>query len=176
MLNIFVPCEICANNNWKEIYNGIIRDGSFGNFTDHKTIIAECLNCGVKRLAEDSCKGEQIYESKDYRCLVNESINSEGFFQEHDKLQFQNLNTVIQTHSLRNKVVADIGCGAGSFLDYVKGLVKEAIAGTQSFVPNKGEIDKFLRKLSSHLFEHTAENVAQRFGKMIEQYRDSGQM
>lgn len=120
-------CEICGHSGMEITYHGQVRDGSFGNFSDSNAVITRCGNCGVERLNEESCRSKDIYESEQYRSILNESTGSKGFFAEHDKLQIRNLN-VLWPHSLRDKLIADIGCAAGSFLDHVRGLAKKAIA------------------------------------------------
>jgi len=120
-------CEICAGNNWGTVYRGPVRDGAFGKYSQNEALVAQCGRCGAQRLDEASCKQEEIYKSEEYRCLLNQATDSEAFFAEHDKLQIRNLNA-LQPYSLRDKIVADIGCAAGSFLDHVRGLAREAIA------------------------------------------------
>lgn len=122
----FKACEICNANDWKNIYQGRIRDGAYGVLTPHSAIIGKCNHCGVERLAEKDCKKESVYEGGEYRALLHESTDSADFFAEHDVLQLERLN-VFPPHNLRGKVIADVGCAAGSFADHISGLAAEVI-------------------------------------------------
>jgi len=122
----FDACEICSKNNWSVAYTGAVRDGKFGNLTA-PTVVGLCGGCKAERLIESSCVDESQYESEDYRRLLQEDPTSEGFFKNHDPLQLERLN-IYPPYHLRNKVVADVGCAAGAFLDHVHGLTTESIA------------------------------------------------
>lgn len=124
---MFDRCEICSADDWHVAYQGPIRDGSFGKLTSETVTIARCGNCSVDRLAESACRDTGFYESEQYRKSLNEPTDTAGFMARHDVLQLQSLKA-LWPESLRHKVVADIGCGAGSFLDHVCGLSREAIA------------------------------------------------
>jgi SAM-dependent methyltransferase len=121
------PCEICAANDWLPVFSGPIRDGSFGNVTPENHTIYQCSGCAVQRLEETACKDDGFYAGKNYRELLGEPSDAEGFLAKHDIHQIRNLNA-IWPHSLRNKVVADIGCAAGSFLDHISGLSRICLA------------------------------------------------
>ena len=120
-------CEICGTSNWTTVYEGPVRDGSFGNVTSEAHPIYQCGHCGVQRLAESACKDDSFYAGKKYRELLGESSDAEGFWTKHDIHQIRNLN-VLWPNSIRNRVVADIGCAAGSFLDHISGLAARSLA------------------------------------------------
>ena len=120
-------CEICGCQDNKIIYEGYVRNGSFGNMSSESTKVFECLSCAVQRLEETACYSDEIYESEVYRSILKEGLDSDSFFSEHDKLQLERLR-LIEPSILRNKVVADIGCAAGSFLDHISGLTRDVIA------------------------------------------------
>lgn len=122
----FGACEICGSSDWHAAYRGPVRDGAFGRLTK-PTVVARCGSCGVERLAEDTTKDEDFYKGTEYRAALNEATDAAGFFAEHDRLQLQNLQQ-LWPETLRGKIIADIGCAAGSFLDHVKGLPARAIA------------------------------------------------
>ena len=124
--NSFHICEICGSDQWKEIYNGPIRDGKFGSLTK-PTVIGRCGGCGVARLAESNCKQEEFYIGKDYRKSLGQTPNSSDFFEKHDELQEERLK-IVPPGSVRGKRVADIGCAAGSFLDHISGTARELVA------------------------------------------------
>ena len=127
MNDIFQSCEICGHSNWEERYRGEVRDGAFGNLSEDACIVAKCLKCGIERLNESACQDEGFYETEEYRRLLNQPEDIAGFMAEHDVLQLRNL-TVLWPESIRHKIIADIGCAAGSFLDHVSGLAREKIA------------------------------------------------
>ena len=120
-------CEICGVNDWTPAFSGPIRDGAFGSATPEDHTIYECGGCAVQRLEESACKDDSFYAGKKYRELLGETADAGGFWQKHDIHQIRKLN-VIWPRSLRNKVVADIGCAAGSFLDHISGLAKTCLA------------------------------------------------
>jgi 2-polyprenyl-3-methyl-5-hydroxy-6-metoxy-1,4-benzoquinol methylase len=64
---------------------------------------------------------EVDYTSSEYRELVDGSASPEHYHALHDAEQVDKLR-LLGTDLIRGKVVADIGCGAGSFLDLVKGM------------------------------------------------------
>jgi SAM-dependent methyltransferase len=120
-------CEICGGRDWSSVFSGPIRDGSFGSTTPEDHTIYQCNGCAVQRLEESACKDDSFYAGKKYRELLGEASDAEGFWQKHDIHQIRNLN-VIWPRTIRNKVVADIGCAAGSFLDHISGLAKTCLA------------------------------------------------
>jgi SAM-dependent methyltransferase len=126
LLDGFPECKICGSVSWESAYIGPVRDGTFGRLTQ-PTRVGRCCGCGVECLEEGTAKGDDFYNSRDYRSLLAQPTDTNGFFAEHDILQLQNLQQ-LWPNSLRGKIVADIGCAAGSFLDHVRGLVSKAVA------------------------------------------------
>jgi len=120
-------CEICGADDWEPVFTGPVRDGSFGIRTSKGHTIYQCAGCAVQRLEESACKDDSFYAGKEYRELLGEASNATGFWEKHDIHQLRNLN-VLWPYSIRNRVVADIGCAAGSFLDHIKGLPKTCLA------------------------------------------------
>ena len=125
-INSFKKCEICGSEAWESAYVGPVRDGTFGRLTS-PTFVGRCCGCGVERLAELAAKRDDFYKSHDYRNLLSQSTDTQGFFLEHDILQLKNLQQ-LWPNSLRGKIIADVGCAAGSFLDHVRALAARAIA------------------------------------------------
>ncbi len=122
----FSPCEVCGAIDWQEVYRGPVRHGAFGNERPDGAV-CRCDGCGAERLAETACVAAELYEDEAYRRILDEPTEAEGFFATHDALQLRHW-TAAEPVVLRGRVVADIGCGAGSFLDHVAGLARETIA------------------------------------------------
>ena len=124
---MFEACEICEANAWDSIvYKGSIRTGSFGTETDG-AMVARCGNCGAARLNEEASISALAYESDAYRVAMAQGLNVNDFFEHADPVQIHNLSAFWPL-DLRGKVIADIGCGAGSFLSHVSGVVGKIIA------------------------------------------------
>ena len=107
--------------------------GRFGNLSPAVETVLRCGGCGAGYLAPSSSVD---YESESYRELVDGSGSPERFYDLHDGEQAHKL-AILGTAELRHKIVADIGCGAGSFLDLVKGVASAtlAIEPTRAFHP-----------------------------------------
>lgn len=119
-------CPKCKTSSWNSFYEGRIRNGSSFNFIE-KALLIRCTSCGIVRLKEAFCvEDEEFYKTPVYRNSVNESVKHKDFYSKHDELQVQRLNLL--TNSYRNKIIADVGCAGGGFLDFVSGLAKELIA------------------------------------------------
>jgi 2-polyprenyl-3-methyl-5-hydroxy-6-metoxy-1,4-benzoquinol methylase len=124
---MFNACEICGTNEWNSIvYEGAVRSGSFGTQTEGGKV-ARCDGCGVDRLDESVNISALAYESDNYRIAMAQGLEVEDFFSHADPVQIYNLSAFWPL-SLRGKVIADIGCGAGSFLSHVSGLAEKIIA------------------------------------------------
>ncbi|MBU2090897.1 MAG: class I SAM-dependent methyltransferase [Alphaproteobacteria bacterium] len=123
---MFQPCEICGADDWSVTYEGLIRAGGFGQ-QQAGGIVGRCGGCGVERLDEACSVDSAAYESEAYRAAMGQGLSVEEFFAHADPTQLQNL-TALWPYSLRGKVVADIGCGAGSFLDHIAGIAGRIIA------------------------------------------------
>ncbi|MCR4378634.1 MAG: class I SAM-dependent methyltransferase [Rhodospirillales bacterium] len=123
---MFETCEICGAHEWKQAYNGTIRDGTFGSIREN-AIVAKCSGCGAERLGEEWCLPESHYETGEYRTKLRQELNASSYFQGHDNLQIFALQT-LPLPAMRGKNVADVGCAGGSFLDHVRGLANRIIA------------------------------------------------
>ena len=134
-------CKICCCSEFTVVYDDVIRNGSVGNYTNDKVKLFQCKNCGaIFHLPYVS--NDEYYRSEEYRTSVDGSSDADTFQKNHDKESLDKLEYT-GTEIFRNKVVADIGCGGGSFLDYVRGVAKEIIAIEPSenflhYLHNKG--------------------------------------
>lgn len=122
-----MKCKICSSDHVKIAYKGLIRDGGLGKYTNTPVIMQQCKSCGViwhDAIIDDT---EQYYESTEYRNSLEGSSEAEDFYKLHDK---ESLNKFLYTGTdiFRHKVVADVGCGCGAFLDFLKGVADTVIA------------------------------------------------
>ncbi|MCH4191445.1 MAG: class I SAM-dependent methyltransferase [Butyrivibrio sp.] len=122
-----MKCKICSSENIKVIYNDYIRNGEVGKITDQKYKMYQCDNCGViwHDVIPDSNK--EYYESEKYRKELENSADIESYYKIHDTEVLEKLNYT-GTNIFRHKRVADVGCGGGSFLDFISGVASEVIA------------------------------------------------
>jgi SAM-dependent methyltransferase len=86
-----------------------------------------CAACGVEVLTSPHQSGAAYYADGTYRAEVGEGADAESFFERHDHEQFSRL-AMLERIPLRGRLVADVGAGAGSFLDGVRGFAKATIA------------------------------------------------
>lgn len=119
-----LKCINCKKKDFKIIYDGKIRSGSYGKNTDGNHKIIQCNNCGLTRM-EDFVKIDYISDS--YRLSYNDSNKITDYFKNHDHEQNGRINK-IGIENFRDKIVLDFGSGGGSFLDLVKGVSSRTIA------------------------------------------------
>jgi SAM-dependent methyltransferase len=122
-LGALPKCRICGAESWTELYRGPVRLGGVGTASPEARLVGRCGGCGAGYL--DSPPVD--YESAEYRELVDGSVSVARFYELHDAEQATKLS-LVGSAALREKVVADIGCGAGSFLDLVRGAASATVA------------------------------------------------
>lgn len=123
-----MKCRLCGCKNIHIVYDGLIRNGGLGKYTKENVQIYQCSNCGV--IYHEKVEVENIqdyYESKKYRNSLEGSSDEEVFYKLHDRETLDKLQYT-GTEVFRHKVVADVGCGAGAFLDYISGVADQVIA------------------------------------------------
>ena len=125
-MNKETHCEICNGEDISVIYQGPIRDGAFGS-TIEKSQIYKCNTCGISKVDENDSFEQKNYESSVYREEMGQGLSVDDFFNNADPIQIHHLDA-FWPFSFRNKIVADVGCGAGSFIDHISGLASEVIA------------------------------------------------
>jgi SAM-dependent methyltransferase len=117
-----IRCKICGGKEHVEHYRGPVRTGRHGSVTAEPHTVWRCVGCGAAHLPVDRVD----YGSSDYRRLVDGSDRAEDFHRLHDPEQPEKLEA-LGTTGLRDSVLVDVGCGAGSFLDLVKGFCRTTI-------------------------------------------------
>lgn len=122
-----MKCKLCGNGNVKRIYTGIIRDGGLGQYTKDAVDVFQCKDCDVIWHENKIDDVKKYYETEEYRKELEGSSEEEKFYELHDKETLDKLNYT-GTTIFRNKIVADIGCGCGAFLDYINGVAKQIVA------------------------------------------------
>ncbi len=149
-----MKCKICGSNDQEVIYRGKIRDGKFGHFAKDDSTIIRCSLCLGAFLKEAIASPEEFYGSDQYRKDVDGDNLVSGYHRNHDSEQMRHIHFT-STANFRNKIIADVGCGAGSFLDLASGMAKETIA----IEPNK-EFQKQLRARGYKTFDFATDAIA----------------
>lgn len=121
----FAACRICNGSSWAEVYQGPIRIGKFGTASPAPFHVIRCGTCGVERLDPVPAQTD-AYESGAYRAQVDGGADAGAYYANHDAELAERL-ALIGSGAIRGKVIADVGCGAGTFLDLVKGLASRTI-------------------------------------------------
>lgn len=112
------PCSVCGGTSLTTVFDGPVRDGSFGNLIPAR--VSRCGVCGVERLEDVRLPGD-YYASDSYRNDLDEQPDIEGYFERHDFEQYSRLG-LLAGIKLREAVVIDVGCAGGSFLDSIRGF------------------------------------------------------
>ena len=122
-----MKCKICGCDNCKIIWNDVIRDGALDHYTDQEVILYQCNECGV--IWHDLLERDlsHYYETETYRMSLEGTVNENDFYSMHDRETLDKLKYT-GTGIFRNKIVADIGSGCGSFLDFIIGVASEVVA------------------------------------------------
>ncbi len=132
-------CKICDGDDLSVEYEGIIRDGGLGKYTQKPVKMYRCNKCKVI-WHEPMVNLDEYYTSEEYRMSLEGTVNETDFYNLHDK---ESIDKLLYTGMVyRDKVVADIGCGCGAFMDLVSGISRDVIA----IEPTQAYRDILLRK------------------------------
>lgn len=115
-------CEICSLGVKLPIYEGPIRLGQLGHYSDKSYRVSQCGQCNVASLDYEHLN----YETDNYRKSVDGESSAGSFYKQHDKEQLEYLR-MLGTELPRDATVCDVGCGGGSFLDYMSGVASKTI-------------------------------------------------
>lgn len=146
-------CPICNNNNISSIYKGHLRTGSFGKKSTLEYNVYSCNTCSSKYI--ENTLNREYYESTQYRQDYNNNIEAENFYLEYDQNDTNKI-TKIGLHKLRNKVVADFGTAAGTFLQAINNISKYTIAiePTEHFHDNLKNYSKYVFSYGTDLVKN----------------------
>lgn len=122
-----MECKICDCSEFTVIYEGKIREGAYGQMTDLPYKMYQCNECGTIHHDFDIEHSAAYYQSKEYREGVDGGTSTKQYHKMHDAEVLPKLEYT-GTEVFRDAVVADLGCGGGSFLDYISGAAKEIVA------------------------------------------------
>jgi 2-polyprenyl-3-methyl-5-hydroxy-6-metoxy-1,4-benzoquinol methylase len=139
-------------------FGGPVRDGTFGR--TRPGIVHRCRNCGVEFLPPVQENLEEFYKSEAYRAEVGESSGAGEFFALHDDEQLDKMS-FLHGLGLRGAVVADVGSGAGSFLDAVAGF-----AGTTIGIEPAVSYHDSLKERGHEVFSSTSAALEKWRGKV----------
>ena len=118
-------CDNCGASEYTIVYEGKIRAGSFGKYTDKRHKVVKCTNCGLVRLNENPIDSV-YYKTSEYRNDYNDTGEVGDYLAEHDNEQPARMQA-IGMEAFRDKIVIDYGCGGGAFLDLIKGVARKTI-------------------------------------------------
>ena len=142
-----MKCTICGCGDSKIIYQGRIRDGAFGNYTAEDISIYQCQECGV--IYHENTKKDEFYKSVGYRESMGEKIGEYEILHDKEVLdKFRYTGTDI----FRNRIIADIGCAGGSFLDFIQGAALETVG-----IEPTAEFRKVLKKKGHLAYAYAAD-------------------
>ena len=137
-------CCVCNSENIEIIYDDYIRNGAVGNLTDKKYKMFHCKKCGMIWHENAAEEKKNYYETEQYRMNLEHTTDISDFYKIHDVDNLEKFEYT-GTDIFRGKVVADIGCGGGSFLDFISGVASEIIAIEPSLVYRSELIKKGYR-------------------------------
>ncbi|MDB4145245.1 class I SAM-dependent methyltransferase [Amylibacter sp.] len=121
-------CKICQSSEAEAIYSGDVRDGKFGSFK--KAQILRCTFCGADRIEGVANLSLGDYETDFYRNHIGQNHDVSDHHATHDHLVKFTLDA-IWPQNLRNKLVGDVGCGAGALLDHLCGVTNRDLIAVE---------------------------------------------
>lgn len=121
-----MDCKLCASKNTTLISNRPIRAGGIGKYTENNVAIYKCEDCGVIWHDNIFMDKQNYYQSSEYRKSMEGTALVEDYYKNHDIRSLEKFK-ITGTDIFRNKVVADVGCAAGAFLDFISGVADTVI-------------------------------------------------
>lgn len=146
-------CKICGCGNADIIYHGPIKTGLLSGYTDKDYPVYQCKSCKtIWNHAQEELDAE-FYESTEYRNRIEGNSEIETYYDKHDKEVLDKLN-MTGTDIFRGKNVADIGCGGGSFLDFVSHVAKKIIA-----IEPSRSYSEYLKEKGYYAYQYAADAI-----------------
>ncbi len=145
-------CLICESDQLRSFFEGRIRMGSFGKLSESPQTVTECARCGARYLPPLMDDVGGYYRDGAYRDDLDQGNAIEKYFELTDDDQPYRLD-ILGPHTVRGRRVADVGCGAGPFLDLVKG----SASGTIAIEPNEAYHDSLRER--GHLVFGSVESL-----------------
>lgn len=127
ILGVNMKCKLCGCDKVIIEYEGKIRDGRVGRYTNENVKMFKCEKCNT--IWHDALKSDldKFYQSDEYRKSLEGTVDINEFYKSHDSESFDKFKYT-GTTCFRDKVVADIGAGGGAFLDYINTVAKDVVA------------------------------------------------
>ncbi len=119
-------CPLCGSGSSTVAYSGKIRMGDIAHLSESEHIVWKCQDCSVQWLADNN-RSAEYYFSDEYRKEIGQKCDLQDYRSRHDGEVDYQLD-IVPLGTYRDKVVADIGCGGGSFLDAIRGFARQTIA------------------------------------------------
>lgn len=147
-----MKCQICGSKENDIIYSGKIKQGLVNGYTEKDYDVFQCRDCNtIWNYGYKDYDFADFYESDEYRSRIENDTSIDAYCEKYDKDVLDKL-TMTGTDIFRNKIVADIGCAGGSFLDFIGGVSKETIAIEPSRIYREG-----LKKKGHKVFAYASE-------------------
>lgn len=124
-----MDCRICGSGSVTVSYDGPIRSGGVDSHYIADYSVKKCNDCGVEFLHpfDENLLEHYNYETDEYWQGHQGLKSPDEIYAKHDPVQLKWLSK-IGVNRFRDKRVADYGCGAGQFLDMLRGVAKESVA------------------------------------------------
>ncbi|MDR1865290.1 MAG: class I SAM-dependent methyltransferase [Bacteroidales bacterium] len=120
-------CSICGSSDTAVICRVPLRTGTGMKRTQKPYDIYRCAACDTIWHENDAYSSREYYETAQYRMELEGSSSIEDFYARHDRECLDKFRYT-GTDIFRNKIVADIGCGGGGWLDFLKGVARTTVA------------------------------------------------
>jgi len=118
-------CKLCRHSDITQVYEGLVRAGIYGKRSDEEYQVWRCQHCRVEFLHPFPTMD---YAGDAYRREYNATTTVEGYAALHDPLQRRYAEFVSGRVNIHDCVIADIGCGGGTFLDLVAPMARRTVA------------------------------------------------
>lgn len=155
-MELLSNCPVCNSSE-----NKIVLEGCDFFLTKEKYTISVCLNCGL-RFTNPRPGSEQIqkyYESAEY---ISHNTNQKGILTRAYKLArrftLRKKLSIIRNYS-KGKVILDIGCGTGDFLNYCQENDFIVYGVEPNEKPRKSACNNFKLDVRENLTDFSSETV-----------------